>query len=349
MPSHFKTFAVFAVLSCLFRLLFVAEGSRQRGGACRRDPGGRQRRRHRRPGGGGGGGRRGGGGPVPVIDREGADQIRPGHHSGGRHGRAAADRSDPGTDDRSAERDALHGRAGRQEGAAALHDRSAAVPGGAVAGRSGPGARHRDGEQRRAAEGHLRGSLQARPDPARSVRDAARQQRLAAGDARRRSRRGRKREAESRLHAASSAPISGRTGARARPRRRPDSRQRHDAAGRDQPGLADLRVVRGPGPLSRRHPPLSGEEAARSSRRAARRRRAGRAGAGAAGAPEPGRSRWRPGRARRRRSRQGRRRDRPRHLHRQHRRPDDRHDQAEGHVPERRSGPVARAVRAGAR
>ena len=63
------------------------------------------------------------------------------------------DRPDPRTDDRPVEHGALRRRAGRPEGAAALHARPAAVPGGAVAGRGGAGARHRDGEQRRAAEG----------------------------------------------------------------------------------------------------------------------------------------------------------------------------------------------------
>ena len=183
---------------------------------------------------GGRGGR--GGGPVPVVTAHAVSKIGPGHHPGGRHRRAADDRPDPRAGHRAAERHPLRGRPGRQEGAAALHARRAPVPGRAAAGRGGARPRHGAGEERRAAAGALRGSLQARADPARSVRDAARD---IDWRSRRRSRPTSAQVENAKLNLQYTrivAPISGRTGALGVHQRRSGARQRHHAARRDQPG-----------------------------------------------------------------------------------------------------------------
>ena len=119
-------------------------GSRSRGGGHRfrlqRQHGGRRAGRRRRAGRGRGG--RGGGGDAPVVTAKVAEKDVPDRHRGDRQRRSLrrpiSVRSQvTGPLDRGA----VPRRRLRQEGTAALHDRSAAVRGGARAGRGQPDAR----------------------------------------------------------------------------------------------------------------------------------------------------------------------------------------------------------------
>ena len=183
-----------------------------------------------------------------------------GDHSCRRHRGSRVERADPRAGRRSAERRPLRGRPGSLEGPAALHARSAAVPGGAAAGArrcwpaTPPRRRTRPPQQARYEDLYKRGLI-----PRDQSRNAGRQRGVAPGDACRRSGGGRDCEAEPAIHAHRRADFRTHRRAR-RPHRGPGARQRHHGDGRDQSADADLRDLLGPRTVSDRHSPVPGAD-----------------------------------------------------------------------------------------
>ena len=161
----------------------------------------------------------------------------------------------------------------------------------------------------------VRRPVQARPDPARSVRDAEGECRVAPGHARRQSGSGGHGHAQLPIQQHCGADL-GTHGCARRTRRRSGARERYCADAHHQSAVADLRRLLGARPLSERHPPFPGRQAAVRDRAHARQSR--RSG---------GRPQHRSVLERGGRHRQG-------DVHRQRGRCHHRHDPVEGHVRE---------------